>query len=265
MLAPDLKFDIEYMKAAANRPGVRALKELSYELLRLKPGSQVVDIGCGPGIDTVEIAKRVGTHGRVVGIDHDPEMIHAANEYANREQVSAKTEHRVGSCLDVPYDDACFDACRCERVLQHLTPVEGVRALSEALRTLRPGGRIVFLDTDWATLSIHSPNPLFERRLVQWRINGWRNGYAARSMPELFFRSGIKNVVSETRALRLEFPEINYLISPMANLAISTGQITPYQWVSWHSSLRQASEKGTFYASVNMVLCYGTGHERASP
>jgi SAM-dependent methyltransferase len=177
---------------------------------------------------------------------------------AASEHTDGWTEHRVGSGLDLPFADDSLDACRCERVLQHLIPIEGARAVSEAKRVLRPGGRLVLLDTDWATLSIHSPDPALERRLVQLRILGWRNAFAARGMPELLIRLGLRDVATETSALRLELPEIDFLMGATAARALSSGQITSWEWATWRRSLHQIASDGAFYASVNMVLCYGT-------
>ena len=67
--------DSAYLHATAAH--VEGAKHRSYELLRLAPGLRVLELGCGPATDTIALAEIVGPTGRVVGVDHDPEMVRA--------------------------------------------------------------------------------------------------------------------------------------------------------------------------------------------
>lgn len=119
--------------------------------MRIFPGNTVLDMGCGPGIDTVILGSIVGETGKVFGIDHDPEMVVAAESYAQAENVDGWMKHQQGSALALPFEDEMFDACRSERVFQHLP--EPAEALSELIRVTKPSGWIVIVETDWSTLT----------------------------------------------------------------------------------------------------------------
>lgn len=250
-------FSIRYLRAAARRPAIRELKERSYEVMRVAPGASVIDIGCGPGIDTIQLGRRVGPTGSVLGIDADPEMIAAAQAAAAAAGVAGWTEHRVGTSRALPLDAGAVEACRCERLLQHLSRADALATVLEALRVLRPGGRIVFVDTDWPSLSVHASDPTVERRMVLSTVLGWRNAFAARGFPELFVQSGVSTVEFETRSIPLAFEEVQMLLGVSARRAVMAGWVSWYQWSMWWDGLRRAAKDHTFYATVNMVLCHG--------
>ncbi len=120
-------------------------------LARLHPGNRVLDIGCGRG-EVVAQAALAGA--RAIGIDYAS----AAAELSLSALRSLGEEGAPGavalaSGLRLPFRDACFDIVFLLDVVEHLAMPELAATLSEARRTLRPGGRIV----------VHtSPNRLFE-------------------------------------------------------------------------------------------------------
>ena len=69
MSQPQGYVNSDYLRFVA--PSVSHLKRRTYELLQLQPGTKVIDVGCGPATDTIDIGRRVGSGGLVVGVDHD--------------------------------------------------------------------------------------------------------------------------------------------------------------------------------------------------
>ncbi|SDR45171.1 Methyltransferase domain-containing protein [Rhizobiales bacterium GAS113] len=252
-----IKFSADYLRGAANRPEIQSLKRSSYEFMQVGPGSSAIDIGCGPGIDTIELAKRIGPGGQVVGIDTDSEMIVAANAAAAESGVEGWTRHYLGSSLSLPFDDGTFDACRCERVLQHLSQRDGLRTISEARRVLRPGGILVFVDTDWATLSIHSRDQKLERSLAQLRLSTLRNAFAARSIKELFLNQNIEVIHAGISPVTLTVERIKLLFGGICEREIAAGRMRQQQWEAWLSALEEFEERGALVASLCMITCSG--------
>lgn len=109
----------------------------------LKPGDVVLDLGSGAGIDCFLAAAQVGPEGRVIGVDMTPEMIERARQNAKRAG-HANVEFRLGEIEALPVADATVDVIISNCVL-NLSP-ERHRALAEAHRVLKPGGRIVVSD-----------------------------------------------------------------------------------------------------------------------
>lgn len=105
----------------------------------LKAGEVVVDLGAGAGFDAILCARRVGPTGRVIGVDMTPEMLARARENAARLGL-AQVEFREGVIEDLPLRDGVADVVISNCVINLST--DKARALAEALRVLKPGGRL---------------------------------------------------------------------------------------------------------------------------
>lgn len=153
--------DPTYLKAS----GAAALptKQKSYALMQINERHQVLDVGCGPGFDTINLAQLVGVAGKVIGIDYDQEMVINANKYAESAGVSDRVFHRQSDATQLPFESNTFNSCRSERLFEHLVTPE--QTLNEMVRVTKPGGWIVVLDTDWGTLSVDTSEPDIARRL----------------------------------------------------------------------------------------------------
>ncbi|MGH9230106.1 MAG: methyltransferase domain-containing protein [Acidimicrobiales bacterium] len=110
----------------------------------LAPGDEVLDVGCGGGIDTVLAARAVGLSGRVVGLDLLPEMCERARAAADTAGVGAWCEFKAGQMEAIPLDDASIDVVISNGVI-NLSPRKS-RALAEIARVLRPDGRLCVSD-----------------------------------------------------------------------------------------------------------------------
>ena len=136
----------------------------AYLLPSLRPGLDLLDVGCGPGTLTADLASRVAP-GRAVGIDRaDAVLEQAAANVAAR---GVAVELRAGDVYALPFADASFDVVHAHQVLQHL--VDPVRALREMRRVLRPGGVVAVRDSDYSCFSWAPLDPLLARWLDTYR------------------------------------------------------------------------------------------------
>ena len=110
---------------------------------RLTPGDHVVDVACGTGALTRELASAVGRTGRAVGIDASAPMIERAARRPTPD-ASAIPKYVRGDALDLPLDDAVVDAATIAFGLRNVT--DYARCLAEMVRVTRPGGRVVVLE-----------------------------------------------------------------------------------------------------------------------
>lgn len=119
-----------------------------YLLPHLRSGLDLLDVGCGPGTITVDLAERVAP-GRVVGLDVSSDPLAEARALAERAGAAATFE--VGDIYSLAAADDSFDVVHAHQVLQHLT--DPVAALREMARVCRPGGVIAVRDVDYAATS----------------------------------------------------------------------------------------------------------------
>ena len=234
-------------------------KQKSYACMNIQPGDSILDVGCGPGSDTIHLAPLVGAAGEIIGVDYDPAMVTQANRRALGAGLEGLVKHQQGEATSLPFPDARFHACRSERLFQHLLFPE--QALFEMARITKPGRRVVVLDTDWGTLSIHTSLPEIERRLIQLSNETClNNGYAGRRLPQLFAAQSLRNISVEV----LPYQITNYalcreviVLDRREQEALAAGVITQDELNRWHDDLERLEREASFFACFSLVLATG--------
>jgi ubiquinone/menaquinone biosynthesis C-methylase UbiE len=122
----------------------RELRQRAATLARLQPGDQVLDVGCGTGTLAIEVKRRVGSAGQVVGIDPGTEQIARARAKAARHDVPI-TFH-VGVIEQLAFPDQMFDVVFSTLMMHHLPASLKAQGLAETARVLKPGGRLIIAD-----------------------------------------------------------------------------------------------------------------------
>ena len=238
MSAPDANV-VDGRTSDTARPAVMAaLRQRGIEAMALRPGQRVLDVGCGTGTGTLALADAVGASGTVCGVDYDVVMIAEAQRRASVDGVDgvdARVTYHQANAAALPWPDGYFDASRSDRVLQHMLDPE--RAFVELLRVTQPGGRVVLIDGDWATLSIDPDEPDTEMRRAYFqetlRVANPRSG---RCLQRLFERHGLQNIEIE--------------VQPMFERDADA------LWC-WQQSRTPASDADGRFASANVVMVSG--------
>jgi len=117
-----------------------------YLLGELRPGMSLLDVGCGPGTITLDLAERVAP-GRVVGLDSAADIVDRAEQLRHGRGIG-NASFCVGDVYRLVIADSSFDVVHAHQVLQHLR--EPVAALEEMRRVLRSDGLLAVRDSDYA-------------------------------------------------------------------------------------------------------------------
>jgi len=110
--------------------------------LDLEPGQHALDVGCGVGMPAIRLAQRVDA--RITGITNSRWQVEEARRRVQASGVRGQVEVELGDAAELPFGDASFDAVLVFQSLQHAG--DRGRWLREAVRVVRPGGRIVLTE-----------------------------------------------------------------------------------------------------------------------
>ena len=167
-----------------------------YLLPSLRPRLDLLDVGCGPGTITVDLAARVAP-GRVLGIDVSGDPLAEARAAASAAGVDVSFE--VGNVYALEADDDSFDVVHAHQVLQHLT--DPVAALREMARVCRPGGVIAVRDVDYGAFVTFPADPGLDRWLEVYYAVARRNEAepdAGRRLLGWAHAAGLRDVTATT-------------------------------------------------------------------
>jgi SAM-dependent methyltransferase len=128
----------------------------AYLLTHLRPTDSLLDVGCGPGTITVDLAGRVG---ETIGVDSSAEVVEAAAASLESPDAASgsRPRYEVADVYQLPFDDDRFDVVHAHQVLQHLT--DPVAALREMARVARPGGLVAVRDSDYGAFTWWPASP----------------------------------------------------------------------------------------------------------
>jgi ubiquinone/menaquinone biosynthesis C-methylase UbiE len=136
------------MEARAAHPEQQEIFADYLRNMPLSPGSRVLEAGCGTGAHCRGLAA-IPNVGQVVGLDPSPVFLERARQLTGS---SSKLIFTPGDCRAMPFPDRSFDAVFFHTVLSHVPEPE--RALSEALRVLKPEGHVSVFDGDYISMTI---------------------------------------------------------------------------------------------------------------
>lgn len=183
-----------------------AANSAAYLLGHLQPGLDLLDVGCGPGTITLDLAELVAP-GRVVGIDASADVVAQAEELRRRRGVP-NASFGVADVYGLDHEDASFDVVHAHQVLQHLS--QPVAALTEMRRVLRPGGVLGVRDGDYAGFVWAPDTPELDRWMELYQAVTARNGgeaNAGRYLLGWVQRAGFVDAVASSATWTFADPE----------------------------------------------------------
>jgi ubiquinone/menaquinone biosynthesis C-methylase UbiE len=250
----DPQFFLRFLEAANKNPSIVLSKQIILDGLRLRTGGRVLDLGCGLGDDTFQIAERVGASGRATGVDVSTSMIDEARRRGELRKLPVHFE--VGDSQALRFADGTFDGVRAERMLMHVPDAD--RAIAEMARVLVPGGRISVLDFDWETQVCDSPYKETTRTIALTFCDGMKNGWIGRRMPRLFASHGIGDVVVETKTVFVTYEFLKLLLGGHVARLHDAGVISRDEANQWWTSLAAADRDGSFLYGFTAFIVSGS-------
>jgi ArsR family transcriptional regulator len=176
-------------------PG-KSWKSLAEALLRLMPRLTIADLGAGDGTFALLLSQSAE---RVIAVDSSAKMLEVGREQANRHGIE-NVEFRQGDMEEPPIEDATADLVFFSQSLHHALHPE--RAVREAARILRPGGRIAILD-----LAKHR----FEEARELYADE--RLGFSEAELFELLEKAGFRNTATSIVDKEVDAPQFQTLLA----------------------------------------------------
>ena len=182
------------------------LNELYTSFLNIKPGQKIVDVGCGPGDFTRQLARLSKQKATILGIDSNEKSIRAATTDTKKARLSQCVSYELGDVYKIPLEDGYADLTCCRTLLMHLT--EPLKAVKEMARVTRTGGSVVALEGGKMGAFYDSNDEeysmLAERAYEAW-INGIRKLEGkefkiGEKLPGIFQKAGLSGIKAEVQA-----------------------------------------------------------------
>ena len=176
-------------------PGIQALKKAAIERCQIREGMWRLDAGCGTGLETVRLARLVGSSGKVIGLDVSRKLLAEASRRVQGSRLPI--EYREGDVQQLPFPDNYFDVARAERLFLYLTDPR--KALAELVRVTKTDGVVYVIEPDFETQTINLSDRGLVRKIFQFDCDHeTRNGWSGRELPQLFKACGLVDTDVET-------------------------------------------------------------------
>ncbi len=244
-----------------------AANSAAYLLPHLAPGLDLLDVGCGPGTITAELADLVAP-GTTVGVDREQAVIDEA-----RRTSTGPADFRTGDVYQLDFRPESFDVVHAHQVLQHLA--DPVAAIHQMGRVLRPGGRLAVRDADYGAFLWHPDDSRLDRWLRIYQQVCARNGGhadAGRLIPGWVADAGFEDLAvtssnwtfadAGSRSWWAGLWAERTLGTAFGRQALDYGLATKRDWRMWRPAGRMGSAGRRPVRSGERG---GVGHQSSSP
>ncbi len=249
---------VQSLEARGRTRSQTRLRRRFLKFVRVKPGSRVLEVGCGTGVVCRDLAELVGPRGRVVGVDPSRTFIQAARRLAREHGLNQRIRFDVGDGARLRLRDGAFDGALAVTVLLHVPDSQAI--VKEMIRVTRPGGFVGVQDQDWGTLVLDHPDRALTRRILEgvaWKM--YADPWSGRTLFGMLGRLGLQDVRLTTdvyQDTRLE-PWTWTMLERRAENAVRLRIVSQRQAGQWLSAIKAQAEAGAFVFTVNFYGAVG--------
>ncbi|MGB0852449.1 MAG: methyltransferase domain-containing protein [Pikeienuella sp.] len=247
-----LRFDEDttaLLEIAYQGGDVSRRRRMAFDALHLSEGDTVVDVGCGNGLLTEEIARAIGQAGKAIGIEPSEDMRAAA---ARRCAGFPAVKIQGGLADAIPMAAGEADKAVAVQVLEYLPDIPA--AINEAYRVLRSGGRFVAVDTGFRTLDWFSEDDARMRRVQAAWDHHYTEACVARLWPRLTKDAGFTGVEIEPFTFcdtTLRPDGIAFMLMHlMSRYASDNGHMPASETRAWFDEQIELARQGRFFFSL---------------
>ena len=251
-----LEFDERQARAVEamyQNPDVTGQRAEVLRRLELRPGETVLDVGVGPGLLLRDMALSVGAGGRAVGLDMSAPMIEIAKR---RCEGLAQVSLEQGAAEKLPFADASFDAAVSTQVYEYVPDM--ALALRELYRVMKPGGRILILDTDWDSLVLHTNDRARQDRILKVWDEHLADAHLPATLSPKLRAAGFQ--ITRREIIPLLNPEYHAncfaagILDGIRGFVAGRSGISKQEADDWAQSLRELGLRGEFFFSINRYV-----------
>ncbi len=251
--------EVERLQKVYAAPEIVEQRLRTRAALGARPGERGLDVGCGPGLLACELAREVGPGGRVVGLDSSRDMVETARARAAGEGLEHSVEFQLGQADRLDFPAGSFDFVTAVQVYLYVEAID--RALAEAARVLRPGGRCVIVDTDWDSCVWLTADRERHRRVMEARLREFANPHLPPLLPGLLKSAGlVLDHAGVIPILNLRYDPDSFsggILGLTRAIAVRRGMPSD-EADAWRADLESRIGDGDYFFSLNRFLFVAT-------
>lgn len=225
------------------------------EIVSARPGESGLDVGCGVAYLACELAKEVAPKGRIAALDTSGDAVAASKVRIAKEELASFVDVRLGDATHLPFPDETFDFVVGAQVYCYVPDVG--RAISEAARVLRKGGRLVVLDSDWDMCIWASADRALTRRIIDARTVQFSHAHLPRELHSFIKAAGMTLSGTQSFSIietRYDPESFSVGIIPLVRDGALKQGVPAGEVARWEQDLRSRTSEGEWFFCLNRFI-----------